>query len=102
MSTITEMLTERDSTASRQIGTLPMRRTEDEADMTYTTRIQLSEASTAGMPNIVRAPAQYRGIRAVNETGVPKVKRRLQGFFIQAEGLEARVALVSRNGYNFG
>jgi hypothetical protein len=96
MSTITDTASARDYSATQQAGTWSGRRHEPDEGVAYSTRIQVGEVSSVGLSHIVRAPAQQSGKRAKIDTELPKVKRRLQGFFIQAEGQEARVALVDK------
>lgn len=96
MSTITESVTLGNSTVHRQSGGWAVRGTEIEQGLTYGTRIQGGSMSIAGMPTVIREPSKHSGKRPGIDLAQPKVKRRLQGFFIQAEGTEARVALVDK------
>ncbi len=83
-------------TVSRQNSGWSVRRRESEQAPDYTTRIQSGGGSSVGLSHIVREPAQHSAKRTGGEAGLLKVKRRLRGFFIQAEGQEARVALVDK------
>jgi len=96
MSTINETAPARDYAVTKQNGAWSVQRHETEEGMAYSTRIQVGEVSSLGLSHLVRAPAQHSGKRTRSEAGMLKVKRRIQGFFIQAEGQEARVALVDK------
>lgn len=96
MSTIAETVSERNQTVAKQTGVGSTRRHESNDIMAYSTRIHVSEGSGVGMSHMVAAPAQRGGKRVGIDERLPKVKRRLQGFFIQAEGQDARVALVDK------
>jgi len=96
MSTISETTSARNNTVPKQEGGWSVRRHDAVDDTSYSTHIQVGEASSMVISDIVRTPGQRSGKRAGSDAGMLKVKRRLQGFFIQAEGEEARVALVDK------
>jgi hypothetical protein len=95
MSTITENISTGHFTVHKQSGSWSVGGAAAEPDLTFGTRIQAGETSIAGMSSIVREPNRtVSSKRGTSDKQTPKVKRRLQGFFIQEEGQEARVALV--------
>lgn len=94
MSTITDTPSVRTSISTKREDYWSVRGNETEGRGTFSTTVQLGEVSNIGWSDSPHIHRSHRGKRTGSETSQPKVKRRIQGFFIQEEGQEARVALV--------
>jgi hypothetical protein len=95
MSTMSERTSAKSTTVRSATGAWEVRGATTESESAFVTRIRGDESSIVGMTSIVREPNRIvGGKRGRHEKQQLKVKRRLQGFFIQEEGQEARVALV--------